>query len=184
MTWNRIIVLPVMLAVIGLAVQAQTAQSNSPRMSFTVTTSAFAVGESIPREYTCEGSDRSPALEWREAPPGTVTLAVVMHDPDAPAGDWVHWVAWDIPATAHGLGESIPQQEQLADGTRQGRNDFRKLGYNGPCPPPGKAHRYFFRVYAIDRKLDLAPGATRAQLDSALKGHVLAEAEYMGTYRR
>jgi Raf kinase inhibitor-like YbhB/YbcL family protein len=184
MGWKRIIVWPVVLAAAGLSAQAQAVQSNASHMSFTMTISAFAAGAAIPRQYTCEGSDQSPALQWSETPKGTVTFAVVVHDPDAPAGDWVHWVAWNIPASSHELAENFPRQQELADGTRQGRNDFRKIGYNGPCPPPGRAHRYYFRVYAVDEKLDLAPGATRAQLDSALKGHVLAEAEYMGTYRR
>jgi Raf kinase inhibitor-like YbhB/YbcL family protein len=113
-----------------------------------------------------------------------MTFALVMHDPDAPVGDWVHWVAWNIPASSRGMDENFPRQEQLTNGTRQGRNSFGKSGYNGPCPPPGTAHRYFFRVYALDTKLDLQAGATRADLDSALKGHILAEAEFMGTYRR
>lgn len=184
MRWNTIILLAMVLAAVCLAAQAQTAPSNSSQMSFKLTTSGFVAGDTIPGQYTCEGSDQSAALQWNGAPQGTVTFAVVMHDPDAPAGDWVHWVAWDIPATSHGIPANLPRQEQLADGIRQGRNDFHKIGYNGPCPPPGKAHRYFFHVYAVDERLDLAPGATRAQLDSALKGHVLAEAEYMGTYRR
>ncbi len=152
--------------------------------------SAFASGSAIPPQYTCSGADQSPALHWGDPsahgtlPAGTVTLALIVDDPDAPSGTWVHWTAWNIPAGAHGLAESFPRQAERPDGTRQGRNDFGKVGYNGPCPPPGKAHRYFFRLYAVDVKLDLPAGATRAELDSALKGHVLAEAEYLGTYRR
>jgi len=152
--------------------------------SFQLTSSAFASGATIPDPYTCKGADQSPALQWSGAPQGTVTFAVVMHDPDALVGDWVHWVAWNLPSGEHALAANFPKDSELPNGTRQGRNSFGKTGYNGPCPPPGKAHRYFFRVYAVDGKLDLAPGATRAELESAMKGHVLAEAEYMGTYRR
>ena len=104
--------------------------------------------------------------------------------PDAPAGTWVHWVLWNLPASAHGLPEAVAKQDQLVDGMRQGRNSFRKIGYNGPCPPPGKPHRYFFRLYALDEKLELAPGASSSDLQAAMKGHVLGQAEYMGTYRR
>jgi Raf kinase inhibitor-like YbhB/YbcL family protein len=183
MRWANIIVLMVVVAA-GAAAQRQTRQSSSAAMTFKMSSPAFTSGGAIPREYTCEGVDRAPSLEWNGVPAGTVTFALVMHDPDAPSGDWVHWIAWNIPATSHGMSENVLRQEQLADGTRQGRNSFGKIGYYGPCPPPGKAHRYFFRVYAIDSKLDLASGATRDQLQSALKGHVLAEAEYMGTYQR
>jgi len=107
-----------------------------------------------------------------------------MDDPDAPAGTWVHWVLWNLPAGANSLPEGVAKREQLDDGSRQGRNDFGKIGYGGPCPPPGKPHRYFFRVYALDTKLNLAPGASRQELDAAMTGHVLGQAEYMGTFRR
>ncbi len=178
------IVLAVVFAAAGFPAKGQTPHPASSRMSFQVTSPAFAAGQAVPRQYTCDGADQSPALQWSEAPSGTVTFALVVDDPDAPVGDWVHWVAWNIPAASHGMAENFTRQEQLPDGTRQGQNDFQEVGYNGPCPPPGKAHRYFFRVYAVDRKLDLAPGATRAQLESALKGHILAEAELVGTFRR
>lgn len=181
MRWANIIL---MAGLVAARVSPAQGQAKQPHMSFQLSSSAFASGVVIPREYTCDGADESPDLHWADPPPGTATFALVIHDPDAPAGDWVHWVAWNIPKTSHGVAGNFPRDEQLADGTRQGRNDFRKIGYNGPCSPPGKAHRYFFRVYAVDTKLDLAPGVIRSQLDSALKGHVLAEAEYMGTYRR
>jgi len=107
-----------------------------------------------------------------------------MDDPDAPAGTWVHWVLWNLPTSTHSLPEGVAKREQLDDGARQGRNDFGKIGYNGPCPPPGKVHRYFLRLYALDAKLDLAPGATRQELDAAMQGHIVGKAEYMGTFRR
>ena len=153
-------------------------------MAFTVKSSAFAFGSEIPKKFTCQATDVSPALEWSTPPARTASLALIVDDPDAPAGTWVHWVLWNLPVSAGSLPEGVPKGEVLADGARQGRNDFKKIGYNGPCPPPGMLHRYFFRLYALDGKLDLAPGATRQELDAAMKGHVLGEAEYMGLFRR
>ncbi|HTV64153.1 MAG TPA: YbhB/YbcL family Raf kinase inhibitor-like protein [Bryocella sp.] len=149
-----------------------------------LTSSAFAAGAEIPEKYSCKGEDLSPALAWSGAPEKTAAWAIVMDDPDAPAGDWVHWVMWNLPASARSLPEGIARREQPEDGAAQGRNSFGKTGYNGPCPPLGQTHRYFFRLYALDQKLDLAPGASRSQLDTAMKGHVLAQAEYMGKFHR
>lgn len=149
-----------------------------------VTSSSFAAEGAIPQQYSCKGEDESPALTWRDAPPKTRTFAIIMDDPDAPAGTWVHWVEWNIPAAAHQLSPNVAKTEQLDDGTQQGRNSFGKIGYNGPCPPMGQTHRYFFRVYALDAKLTLPSGADRAALDEAMKGHVLAESEYMGTFHK
>ena len=153
-------------------------------MTFTLTSPAFEPGAEIPKKHTCKAADVSPALEWSGAPAKTASFALIMDDPDAPAGTWVHWVLWNLPAGLHSLPEGVAKNDQLSDGSRQGRNDFQKAGYNGPCPPPGKTHRYFFRLYALDRKLDLAPGASRSQLDDAMKGHIVERAEYMGTFRR
>ena len=150
----------------------------------TLTSSGFASGAAIPEQYSCKGSDVSPALEWSGAPPKTAAFAIVMDDPDAPAGTWVHWVMWNISPSSHSLPQGVAKSEQLDDGTRQGRNSFKKVGYNGPCPPPGQTHRYFFRLYALDQKLDLAPGANRSQLDAAMQGHILAQGQYMGTFHR
>jgi len=151
---------------------------------FQLASNDFPPGAAIPRQHTCQGADESPELHWSEPPAGVLTFALVVDDPDAPAGTWVHWVAWNIPAAEHGMAANFTRQEQTANGTRQGRNDFGKIGYNGPCPPPGKTHRYFFRLYALDSKLDLHAGATRTQLDTAMRGHILAKAEYMGTFKR
>lgn len=153
-------------------------------MAFTLSSTAFGPGAQIPTQYTCKGADISPALQWSGAPPHTVALALVMDDPDAPSGDWVHWVLWNLPASSHTLTEDLPQREELADGTRQGHNSFGKTGYKGPCPPTGQTHRYFVRLYALDGKLGLAPGATRDELETAMKGHVLAQTEYMGTFHK
>jgi hypothetical protein len=166
-----------------LAQQAKPAGSGAST-AFTLTSSAFVPGAAIPQQYSCKGADTSPALEWSGAPPNTATFAIIMDDPDAAGGTWVHWVLGNLPANAQSLPEGVPKREQLDDGARQGRNSFHKTGYNGPCPPAGATHRYFFRLYALDGKLDLAAGASRSQLDAAMKGHVLAEAEYMGTFHK
>jgi len=153
-------------------------------MSMTLTTNAFSPGGTIPRKFTCDGPDASPALKWSGAPAGTQSFALIADDPDAPVGTWVHWVLYDLPATVNELVENVPKQEQLPSGALHGRNDFRKIGYGGPCPPPGPAHRYFFKLYALDVKLNLKPGATKAEVEKAMKGHVLAQAELMGKYGR
>lgn len=145
---------------------------------------AFADGAAVPVEYTRDGADRSPPLELGAPPPGTASLALVCDDPDAPAGTWVHWVIFNLPPKTRRLEEGLPPEETLPSGARQGRNDFGKIGYNGPAPPPGPPHRYCFKVYALDTPLDLAPGATKARLLAAMKGHVLAEGSLTGTYGR
>lgn len=152
-------------------------------MSFQLSSPAFKQGEMMPVECTCDGSDRSPALAWTEPPPGTKSFALIADDPDAPAGTWVHWVVYNLPATVRQMKENFPTDKKLSDGTLQGRNDFAKMGYGGPCPPGG-THRYYFKLYALDTRLSLAPGATPSQLETAMKGHILAEAQLMGTYRR
>lgn len=153
-------------------------------MGFTLSSSAFASGAAIPDRHTCKGEDLSPALAWRGAPAKTGAFAVIMDDPDAPSGVWVHWVLWNVAPSTSSLQEGLSRNDHLDDDSQQGRNSFGKIGYNGPCPPPGQTHRYFFRVYALDGKLNLPAGANRSQLDAAMKGHVLAEAEYMGTFHR
>ena len=152
-------------------------------VSFSLKSSAFTEGATIPKKYTCDGPDISPALEWSGVPAATRSLALIADDPDAPVGTWTHWIAGNIPPD-HSLSEEVQKTETLADGTRQGKNDFRRIGYGGPCPPPGKPHRYFFKLYALDTKLDLKPGASRSELESAMKGHVLAETHLMGKYGR
>lgn len=154
-------------------------------MEFTLTSSAFAPGARIPTRHTCDADDLSPPLAWSDPPEGTESLALISDDPDAPVGTWVHWVIFDIPATVRSLPEGLStagDPDSLA-GARQGTNDFRRLGYGGPCPPSG-THRYFFRLYALDTALGLKPGASRADVDRAMSGHILAEAELMGKYSR
>ena len=153
-------------------------------MDFMLSSPAFASGATIPDDYTCRGGDISPVLDWSGEPAQTASFALVADDPDAPAGTWVHWALWNLPASTRLLPKNIVKSGTLPNGAMQGRNDFGKVGYNGPCPPPGKTHRYFFRLYALDAKLTLQPGATRQQLDVAMKGHILGRAEHMGTFRR
>ncbi|HOK26531.1 MAG TPA: YbhB/YbcL family Raf kinase inhibitor-like protein [Bacteroidales bacterium] len=144
---------------------------------------AFKEGELIPSRHTCDGHDVSPPLEWSGAPAETRSFALISDDPDAPVGTWVHWVIFNIPANVNKLEENIPKKEVLSNGARQGRNDFGRIGYGGPCPPGG-THRYYFKLYALDRELDLKAGSTKRDLLKAMEGHVLAEAHLMGRYRR
>ena len=153
-------------------------------MSFKLTSSAFEAGATIPKQFTCDATDLSPALAWSGAPQNTKSFALIADDPDAPVGTWVHWVLYDLPAETKQLGEGVPKQEQIASGARQGRNDFRRIGYGGPCPPPGPAHRYFFKLYALDAMLNLKAGASKADVEKAMAGHVLGQASLMGTYKR
>lgn len=151
---------------------------------FRLTSPEFNDRGPMPRKYTCDGEDVSPPLQWSDAPKGTKSFALVCDDPDAPVMTWIHWVAYDIPGTRAGLSEDMPRKDRLTDGTKQGRNSWLKVGYGGPCPPRGKPHRYFFRVYALGALLDLAPGADRKALMVAMEGLVLAKAEIVGTYGR
>jgi hypothetical protein len=146
--------------------------------------SAFAEGQAIPTQFTCDGEDHSPPLTWGDTPDKTASLALICDDPDAPGKVWVHWVIFNIAPNANSLSTGLPSNETLSNGAAQGSNDFRRTGYGGPCPPRGKAHRYFFKLYALDTKLDLRPGCTKDVLLNALKNHVLAEAQLMGTYQR
>lgn len=153
-------------------------------MALNLRSPAFAEGGDIPRKFTCDGPDVSPELAWDEGPAGTQSYSLIMDDPDAPAGTWVHWVYYNIPSSARGVPENVPKVGEVKGGGIQGRNDFGRQGYGGPCPPRGPAHRYFFKLYALDAKLALKPGATKADVEKAMKGHILAEAQLMGRYRR
>ncbi len=152
--------------------------------SFTLTSSAFSDGARIPNRHTCSGEDRSPALDWSGAPQGTQSFALIVEDPDAPGGTFIHWVIYNLPSTLTGLSEGVPQDEQLDSRAFNGRNDFGGIGYRGPCPPPGKPHHYIFILRSLDSQLTLKPGATKLQLENAIQGHVLAEARLMGIYSR
>jgi Raf kinase inhibitor-like YbhB/YbcL family protein len=149
-----------------------------------LTSAAFTDGQTIPVKYTADALDISPPLAWASAPAGTKSFALTVDDPVAPAGDWTHWVIYDLPPTTAALAEDTLKVPQLPNGTKQGLNDFNKTGYNGPAPPPGKAHRYYFKLYALDAMTGLAPGAARADLLKAMDGHLLGEGELKGTYQR
>lgn len=148
-----------------------------------VKSSAFETGEMIPKKYTCDGEDVSPPLSWSGVPEGTKSLALISDDPDAPMGTWVHWVLYDLPASVKELQENFPKEKTLHSGAKQGITDFKRIGYGGPCPPSG-THRYFFKFYALDTKLNLEPGATKKQLLAAMEGHIIGEGELMGKYKR
>ena len=152
-------------------------------MSIQLTSAAFKDGQPIPSRHTCDGEDTSPPLTWTDLPPGTKSVALINDDPDAPGKTWVHWVLYNLPPSSRGLPVGVPPDEELPDGTRQGMTDFGRIGYGGPCPPSG-THRYFFKLYALDTLLALGPGATKRQLEQAIQGHVLAQAQLVGTYRR
>jgi Raf kinase inhibitor-like YbhB/YbcL family protein len=151
-------------------------------MTFKIESTAFQPDTEIPKKYTAEGDDRSPPLRWSGAPPETKTYALIVHDPDAPSGDFTHWVVFNMPAVRMELPEDSPHRGDLSDGTVQGRNDFDREGYGGPKPPPGKPHRYRFELFALDDFVMLKAGADRRALEQAIKGHVVAKAELVGLY--
>lgn len=144
----------------------------------------FKYGDVIPSEYSCMGNDVSPELSWSGIPKGTNSIVLIMDDPDSQGGAFVHWVLFNIPAAAQKLSADVKKSKTLDDFSRQGMNDFGDIGYGGPCPPSGKYHRYYFRIYALDKMLELLPGASRNQVDNAMKGHILAKGELMGIYKR
>ena len=153
-------------------------------MTFELTSTAFAPWGAIPGKYTCDGEDISPPLQWSDPPQGAQSLALICDDPDAPMGTWTHWLIYDIPGNQSGLPEGVPATEALQGGTKQGLNSWPRIGYGGPSPPPGKPHRYFFRLYALNGMLDLPPGADKKTLLKAMEGKILAQAEFHGTYGR
>jgi Raf kinase inhibitor-like YbhB/YbcL family protein len=152
-------------------------------MALKLSSWAFREGELIPSKHTCDGENVSPQLEWEGLPQDTMSLALIADDPDAPSGSFVHWVVFDIPPTENALNEAVGVGGPKVGGGSQGRNGFGKLAYGGPCPPSG-THRYFFHLYALDATLGLESGSSRQEVDSAMKGHILAEAKLMGRYAR
>jgi Raf kinase inhibitor-like YbhB/YbcL family protein len=169
----------------SLKVSARTPQKGREGRAFQLQSPAFKAEGDIPEKFACEGRDVSPALSWSNPPQGAQSFALIADDPDAPAGTWVHWVVYDLPSSLRQLPEDLPKQEAIEGGGRQGQNDFRKIGYGGPCPPPGKPHRYFFKLYALDAKLSLMKShATKHDVERAMKGHILGEAELVGRYGR
>lgn len=149
-----------------------------------IQSSAFKEGDTIPKKHTCDAEDVSPQLSWTAPPNGTKSLVLICDDPDAPVGTWVHWVLFNLSPDTRGLPEAVPDGEQVMGGAIHGRNDFGGMGYGGPCPPPGPAHRYFFKLYAVDTELALKSGAMKADVMQAMEGHILAETQLMGRYGR
>ncbi len=145
---------------------------------------AFEAKETIPHQYTCDGEDLSPPLSWSEPPADTQSLALVCVDPDAPAGTWDHWVLFNIPAGTRSLPEGISADPVVEGLGTHGSNSWKRLGYGGPCPPQGAAHRYIFKLYALDTNLKLDPGASRKDIEKVMQGHILAEGQLLGNYGR
>ena len=158
-------------------------KTGGKKMAITIRSSAFEEGGMIPSKYTCDGKDVSPPLQWEGIPDGTQSIALISDDPDAPMGTWVHWVLYNLGADKRGLEEGFPTDETLEDGTRQGVTDFGKTGYGGPCPPSG-THRYYFKIYALDKRIDAATIIDKQGLIKEMKGHVIAEGQLMGRYKR
>lgn len=161
----------------------EATEKGGPKVALELTSDAFAQNEAIPRKYSCDGEDVSPPLSWSDPPEGTESFVLICDDPDAPAGTWVHWVLFNIPADERALPEAIPAKDKLDDGSLHGSNSWKRRDYGGPCPPSG-THRYFFKLYALDTALELRAGAAKKQVLGAMEGHILAQAELMGTYSR
>ncbi len=153
-------------------------------VAFDLRSSGFSPGGAIPAKYTCDAADISPPLSWADPPAVTKGFVLIADDPDAPAGTWIHWVLYGLVATARELREGVPARERVKGVGLQGLNDFRTVGYRGPCPPRGPAHRYVFRLYALDSDLGLLPGKTKAEVLKAIEGRILGQAELMGQYTR
>jgi len=149
-----------------------------------VSSSAFQDSDKIPAKYTCSVQDVSPPLSWSEPSSGVRSFVLIVDDPDALGGTFTHWIIFNIPSNSRGLPEAVPTQAQLSDGTTQGKNDFGRIGYSGPCPPPGHPHRYQFTLYALDQALDLKAGASKRQVLDAMREHILAQGQLTGTYQR
>ena len=164
-------------------VQPTPAASPALTREINLTSTAFANGALMPAKYTCDGENVSPPLNWEGVPEKAKSLALFVADPDAPGKRWTHWVLFNLPASAKGLPENIAPEKQLASAARQGTNDFKQIGYGGPCPPDA-VHRYFFTLYALDAELALDAGATKDELLNAMQGHILAQGEMVGKYEK
>lgn len=162
--------------------ETETLQKGAANMEI-ISTVFEAKGE-IPKVYTCDDKDISPALKWSGQPEGTKSFVLICDDPDAPAKTWVHWVLYGIPPEVVTLEEDVPAKEVLDFGAKHGINDFGNFGYGGPCPPPGKPHRYYFKIYALDFMPDWEPGMSKKDVMKGIEGHILAEGQHMGTYGR
>ena len=184
---NKFIILFVILFIFSCNTKKSKKTANinvGGKMSIQIICAAFKEGETIPVKYTCDGENVSPALNWSGAPEGTKSFALICDDPDAPGRTWIHWVVYNIPATMTSLPEAVPMKKTVLNNIIQGTTSFRKIGYGGPCPPRGPAHRYFFKIYALDTELNLKAGASENELLKAMEGHILAKGQLMGRYSR
>lgn len=162
---------------------APAAPPAAPAARFEIRSTAFDYNKPIPAQYTCDGADLSPPLTWTNVPAGTKSFVLIVSDPDAPSGQWAHWLLWDLPAGTTSLPQGVPKTGALPDGSRQGKNDFGNPGWGGPCPPGGR-HRYVFRLFAMDRLIGLPPDATRDTLEKSIQGHIVGQTEVTGRYQR
>ena len=162
----------------------KTALSEEDAMALSLSSPLFQEGEKIPVKYTCDGQDISPPLMWGKPPPGTQAFALIMDDPDAPGGVFTHWVIFNLPVDSRELPEAVPRENQLENKALQGMTGFGRVGYGGPCPPTGPAHHYLFSLYALDQPLDLNAGASKRQVLDAMQGHILAQGQLTGVYKR
>jgi len=195
MNLKAVIIIAVLVFVVGLAIfflvypvgltpPAIETLSTKKITSLVVSSPAFEAREEIPEKYACDGLDVSPPLSWEGYPAETKSFVIIMEDPDAPGGTFIHWVVYNVPVSVNEFPEEVPAEDRLENGAYQGINDFGRIGYGGPCPPPGETHRYIFRVYALDTVLELPPGATNKEVLSALEGHIVGEGSLTGIYRR
>jgi len=175
------VVFPIVMAILavspGIGNTADTAKIE-------IRSPAFANGDSIPEAYTCKGADKSPALEWSGIPAGAKSLALIVEDPDAPGGTFIHWVVYSISADRRGLPEDVAKDESVSGVGRQGTTGFGKVGYHGPCPPPGMPHHYHFRLYALDAEVDPGSSVDASKLEAAMQGHILGSGETVGLFQR
>lgn len=167
-----------------LVISVASLPATAPDTTLTLKSPAFQKGQSIPAQYTCDGKNISPAVSWTHIPDGTKSFALIIDDPDAGATPWVHWVIFNIPKDQRTLRKNIPGKRKLVNGALQGINDFKEIGFGGPCPPKGPPHQYVMKLYALNTKLDLPPGATKAQVVQAMKGHIVGKAVLKASYKR
>jgi hypothetical protein len=175
--------IPLILFSCVIGIHVVTIGKEGYPMKMDIKSAAFEEGDSIPKKYTCDEVDVSPQLSWSQPPEGTKSMVLICDDTDAPMGAWVHWVLYGLTPDTLEISEGIPDDKEVLGGAKHGVNDFRKYGYGGPCPLGG-THRYFFKLYAVDKEVDLDPGATKDEVLDAIKGHVLAEGQLMGRYSR
>jgi Raf kinase inhibitor-like YbhB/YbcL family protein len=172
------------LASLCFLIQSVTGSAGTESSGLSIQSTSFVTNGPIPVAYTCSGDDRSPALAWSGVPTATKSMALIVRDPDAPMGSYVHWLLYNLPPSAAGLAAGLPTTATLENGAVQGISSSGTSGYHGPCPPPGPAHHYHFRLYALDVELNLAAGANADEVEHAIKGHVLASADLVGTFAR